>query len=575
MKRGATFIRHCAITALAWNGILRADEPTVEALVELPPIEVTTLEKAPRWHYAAVPGAEVLSRCDAGPTTDFLEAQHRLHEILATVLPEDMRVHYDVPVAIILAESNTTPTTAHDMVTGFAQLKPTDGSGKDAGREGQAALIARNIRFLPNLRLDDFDSAAVFAIIDEHQFKPNRMTLTKDLVRVLLSRRTPTLPEWLVEGFVQVFADMRLGDDTIKIDYADWISPAERESLRTDDDYPRALLPMKKLLEAPRPNATLTPEAAQIWRAQSALLVRWALDGGEVRRTGFWKFVRRIGVTGADEAAVRDCLGLSYADLRDRLSDYLPIAIGRPAELRVGEIKPMPKVKLRLATPLEIARLKGDWERLAMEEVKRRHPRYVGRYSDQAYQTLTKGYESAPEDAPMLAVIGLYECDTGNDAVAQLHLETAAKLNIVRPRVYFELARIRYAAAIANPAAKNGRLSADQVESAWQPLRVAWRQAPPFAETYMLATDLCSQQDAAVSRQQWDRVKEGLRLFPRNAGLLYFAAKLQLVRGSPSAAATLIERALQTNPPPALQARLAELRSRIGSTNAETKQDQN
>jgi len=58
----------------------------------------------------------------------------------------------------------------------------------------------------------------------------------------------------------------------------------------------------------------------------------------------------------------------------------------------------------------------------------------------------------------LLAVMGLCECDAGNDSGARELLASAVQAQVIRPRAYYELTRIRYAEAMANAAGSSGRL---------------------------------------------------------------------------------------------------------------------
>ena len=71
----------------------------------------------------------------------------------------------------------------------------------------------------------------------------------------------------------------------------------------------------------------------------------------------------------------------------------------------------------------------------------------------------------------MLAVVGLYEHDIGNDRKARLFLKRAIKLKVDRPKAGIVLAKLRFAEAIQRPAGKTGKLSAQQVSSILEPLR--------------------------------------------------------------------------------------------------------
>ena len=73
-----------------------ADEPGV---VALPPFMVEEMAKGPPWRYARSPDFEILSRCDDSTTRQLTETYHRLHRLLALVLPEPLQVKHAVALA--------------------------------------------------------------------------------------------------------------------------------------------------------------------------------------------------------------------------------------------------------------------------------------------------------------------------------------------------------------------------------------------------------------------------------------------------------------------------------------------
>lgn len=550
-------VRASLVLALGITPLLHGAEVESE-LVELPPLEIVAAERARPWYYGRIPDAEILSRCTDSETEAFIHTRHRLKELLKMVLPDDLHAKYDVPEVIILSDSRSTPTSAKEIISGFSADDPK--KSPDAQRDDRSPKPRRpNVRILPNVRLSDLDASAVFAIFDRVKFQPDKLTLTDYHVALLLGRRTPELPDWLVAGFVRVFGDMQFPQGHIALVHADWISDDETENLRREKDYPRTLLPMRTLFEMSRAQIATTREAELVWRFQSALLVRWALAGDAARREGFWNLVRRGSLEALNETIVREHLGLGYSDLRDQLSDYLSEAVAEGFQLPVGKIPPPPSVRMHRATQGEIARLKGTWEQFAAAEVKRKHPAFVARYANQARETLAKGLESGTRDPHLLAIAGLLERDVGNEALAELHLEEAARSGLVRPRVYYELARLRYAKAITQPDEPN-RLSERQFNLVRAPLEMAWKHEPAFAETYMLALDMWSHPNAVITPTEWDRADEALRLFPRSAALHFFAAKLHFVHGSTARATELLDRADRLHVPVPLRPRLQELR---------------
>ncbi len=556
-----------AVAVAAWT--LAAAAAPAEEVVELPPFEVVAPGKPPPpWQYVALGNMEVLSRCSSSLTREFIEAHGRLTQLLQLLLPTNLQVKFSAPQIIILTDQSTTPTAAKEAIEGFAPSKKEPVEGRT--RRGN------NIRFIPNLRLNDTDAVAVYAILDDKTFRGDRIVLTPSHVRDVLERRSPPLPTWFIVGVIVLFQDMHFLSDAIEFEPLDWVSAMETERLRIDPDYPRTLLLVHDFFAGVKPRAT--PEAvelvplwprdrpdasdmAQIWKSQAALFVRWALDGDDpARRAGFWKFVTRTAAGPASEAVLQECLGLSYADLRDRLSDYLPGTLRNRLRVRAEKLVPVPPFTLQMASPSEIGRIKGDWERMEIGYVKARHPQFAEKYAIQAHRTLTEAYEKGERDPRLLGVIGLYECEVGNGIAARSYLEDAVRAKVVRPRVYLELARLRYAEAMAQLASGEQRLSAVVANRVLEPLAAAWKQAPPLAEAYLLAADVWVHTASTLEPPHFALLEEGRRLFPANAALTYYMALLKMVHGDTAGAESLIAQGLQTFSAATTQAKFEQLR---------------
>lgn len=524
-----------------------------DVVVMLPPLEVAAELQTTPWRYAAVGNIEVLSTCSERTTRAFIQAEHRLEQVLEAFVPVEFQVHLAVPKLIVLSEQKRTLSASQTLVTGFDPDKSA-AANAGAGRADRPTAV----RFMPNLRLNDPDMLAVFAMIDESRFNADQLGLTSDHVRFVLERRTPPLPAWLIEGLVRLSTQMTFERDAVKFAPAEWMSTDVTDPLRKDAAPPRTLLPMGELLEQPCPT---DPEADRRWRRQAALLVRWAMDGSEERRTALWHYVRQSGAGAATEETFRHCFGLTYAEAHDRLSGFLPTAVADPVVVRRDEMAPLPDYRLRLATNSEIARIKGDWERLEVAHVRIRHPQFVTRYEEQTTRTITRYGGDTPRDPRLLAVLGLLACDLNHDDDARPLLEAAAAGRVVRPRVYVELARLRYIAALAQPGAPDGRLNAAQVNAVQEPLRTAHSQLPPLPQTYALTAELWARSGLRLGPQHLALMDEGLRLFPNQLSVLYQIAVLKLLQDSTAEAASLIERGWLLSATPAARAGFEKLRA--------------
>jgi hypothetical protein len=553
-----------AVLLLAGLRLVAADNPPGPApapprVVELPPLMVSEANSGPPWHYLAAPGMEVLSRCSDEAAIHLVEEMHRLHHLLTVLLPEDLQARRTVPDIVVMYNDETKPVVTQEVVT--------SAEGFDKARRVQSDNSAVRYTPMPNLRLIDRDSTAAFFVIDEEKFPATFLTLLPDYIRLVLRNRTPAPPTWFVEGFVQLYADGDYERDPVTLSPVDWGTAKDTKSLRSDPDYPRAFVPLTDFFTQPPPTA---PDKAALWSSQAALFLRWAMDGeNHPRREALWRFVRRISAGEAmTEDLFRECFGLGYVDAQERLSDYLASAVVGSVHFDAGKPAPLPELEPRLANDADIARIKGDLERLEAMWIKARYPELTQKYLEQARRTFARAYDKGLRDPRLLAVMGLCEVDAGNDAGAKKYLESALLGGgPLRPRASYELARLRYDEAKKKPAGPSDQLSAEQATDVLQPLVGSRQSSPPLLETYALTAEVWSRSVPALTRQNLALLDEGVAYFPRNVPLIYQAAWLNARQGFITEAGTLIARGLDAGADPAFRTRLEQLRSRLSLAN--------
>ncbi|MEO5959303.1 MAG: hypothetical protein ABIR80_09315, partial [Opitutaceae bacterium] len=277
-----------------------------------------------------------------------------------------------------------------------------------------------------------------------------------------------------------------------------------------------------------------------------------------------WQFVERAAREPVTEKLFQECFGLDFARAQQQLAAYLPEAMSEPLVLRPPQRPRLPDYPIRAATELEVARLKGDWERMEIAFVKSEFPGLAPKYLDQTRRTLMRAYDRGNRDPHLLAVLGLCEIDGGNDAGARDFLEAAAATKTpLRPRAWIELARLRFAALRAPGADPADRLTAEQTSTVLAPLSAAREQSPPLAETYDLLAEVWSASTAKPTRDDLAVLEEGVRYFPRRSELVYRTADLNLRSGFPDAARWQIALGLTFAPDAATRARFEGLRPRL------------
>lgn len=518
--------------------------PASERVLKLPPFIVEGKLRPLKWYYASRPGREVLSVCDAATTEKFMERDWQLEQWLQRLLPERFRVQFSVPEGQILFNEETGRANAREIIAEIARREGAivDPDGRlitPEIRAGRFARFTRRVQVLPNMRLGDRDVVRVFAVLTDDATED--FVFARDRVAFLLKRRAPALPDWFIEGFVQLYQETRFREDEFEFESMTWTSTELTKALMRDREQPRVLLPMDELFSSPSALAHPDEELGKIWRAEAALFVRWALAAGDAaRRDQFWRWLDRLDEAPASEAAFRECFGFGYADARDRLSDFLQEAVAREERQPAQKIGRPPRIAARPATELEIARLRGDWERLQAHYVQVNYPELADEYFVQAHRTLRRAYDRGERDPQLLAIMGLLACDENKAAEGRAYLEESARQGFVRPRAAFELARLRFREC------ENGdhahRFTPGETDSILAPLMQAVQAAPPLPEVYVLIAEVWLRSEAAPTERSLAIMAEGVRHYPEMAGLVFAAVQLHVNAGAVTTAQALAER---------------------------------
>ena len=535
---GATFLRGCWVASLcvplASMGQPAVSPASADRPIELPPMIVSDFSKASPWLYASVDGFEYLSRCSVGTTHAFAASQWYIHALLREFIPDEFLAKQDAPTASLLMplalKSASDDAVRQEMLrTEQEEMKRRTESARQKGE----VTFSSRLLFMPNHRLDDRDTSAVFTYVDESTFDADRMIVATDYVHTKLMRSHPMLPQWFVEGIAGLHTQASFRVDPITLPPFTWISAEETAALVSDIEIRRPFLPMSEMFASAAllGDGNTHPLRVAVWRSQVRLFIRWAFDPDHpAARENLWKFVRQASKQPINEAMFTDCFGFGYSELRDRLSDYLPTAVKSPIRIMPRKLPPAPRVEVKTATPAQIARLRGEWERLEIAFVRERHPQFVDRYIEQARNTLRRAVGSGLREPQLLASLGLCEIDAGDPDAARPWLEAAADANVVRPRVYFEIARLRWE-ALTRAVPENRGFSNAELEPIFAPLRRAIQQAPLLPEAVLLLQDawLRSRETILPSDLPW--MIDVTRQFRRYPGIGFRLALLQTRHG--------------------------------------------
>ncbi len=537
---------------------------TVSELVRLPPYLVES--GSATWRYARVGRFEVLSACTESATHRAIEQIHRLHEALGLLLPEEFQARLAVSELYVLHSDHRDLKLSEELMTEIRRL----GEGRMTSLMhdavgGSGGWLKRNHAFW------DYDGHATYLKVDEAGLLNGQLTLGAEYLRNVLERRVPALPPWLIEGMMELYRITTLDPYGVKSPMFEVregnegrpggvarVAPGRTvfSSLVGRDE---GMLPMAKLLAADPP-AREAPEYVR-WRAQAALFVRWALEGK--RQAALWDYVRQSERAAPGETDFQRVFQFDYAQMDDELRRYLPKARRQAFELRPRQFADDPPYVLWSAGELEIGWVKGDLDRLKMGYVRRHFPGLTPHYAEQTRRILERAHAKAPEDARLLGLLGLFECDAGNDEAARPWLEAAVVARVSRPRVYWELARIRLLALRNHP--EEVLPPPGEIAAIIDLLNIARTQSPPQAMTYELLAEVWNAYAIVLHRQQLAVLDEGLSYFPRRIALIASVARLNARHGFVAEAQTILERALNLTTDPINRQWLLSLRKEISS----------
>lgn len=473
----------------------RAAEP---APVELPPMLVEETKETQRWLYVRDSGTEYLSRCSAATTRRYVEAWQRQHQLLRELVPEQFLARMDAPAVMVLCPQDAKQPVSEEI----QRMLRTEGGTRHG--------------FAPNMRLNDYDTHATFVYIDEARFDDSTLIVAPSHLHLLLERRLPILPAWFTEGIERTYPDADFVRAPVTLGPLVWADRWTTAELRRDREGARALMPAGEFFapDALRGEANRHPKRIETMLSQVVLFFRWAVDSGRPTREALWRFAARAAEEPVTEEMFESCFGFGFSELRDRLSDYLGRAVQEAPRIDFGKLPALPRVEVRPATPNEIARLRGEWERLAIGHVQRLVPQVRELYVEQARRTLRRAFERGDRDPRLLATMALCEIDAGNDDGAREFLEPAVAAGVVRPRAYFELARLRSLALRRNQPL-NRLFTYAELATIFDPLRQVMRQSPAIPQAHMLFAESWVRCSGAPAAEDWAILAQGARLFAR------------------------------------------------------------
>ena len=513
-------IGFAALAAGLRGATLPAPPPDATSpIVELPKFEVSDSRILPppeKWHYASIPGFEILSNVSERSTKRFVRDLMLLQDAISVIMPGLGRGDVAVPTRLILCGG----------ARGFDRFLPVD-RGDDAYRTN-------------SLFFADTECAAIVVDFAQNELQLDAATTVesdpyrgfyKEYFRHLIRRAAGRPPAWFEEGLVQLFSAIDFNKK--------WITFAQigDGADAKDTDFTkllsqRALQPLGELFA----QSAVTNDA--FWSAQCYAFVHMCLYGRGLRyQGGMVKFVSRLASEAPSEALFKECFKMGYREMALELRGYLGFTDHKYQQfvMKKGqELAEPPPVVLRNATEPETGRITGETLRL-------------GGHGDEAHLALIAPYIRGERDPQLLAALGLDERLAGHDERAKKFLEAAAKGSAVRPRAYLELARLRYSAVRATAGA-DARLAPAQVADVLAPLATARSQPPPLVEVFEFTAEVWSNSTQPPTKEDLKVVNTGVVLFPRRPLMLARAADLNLRHGDPENARRIIAHGLSILP---------------------------
>lgn len=554
--------------------------PTPTDVVELPALTVTDTRELPepeKWNYTKIPNFEVIS--SAGDRTTKRLVRDFDIFTMAVGIAWPIKTRPMPPSALILCNNVR-------QFEGFLPPKQSDAKENRMSatlNDRERAFIVLNLG-TNSINIDpalaDVDMSTTGSVsFDVDHYKQ----LYREYVRYLFSQAETRHAPWYEEGVCQILMSMEVTKRLVVLGQLDGISqntgsttpgiPAATEGeesegseeatmtdARVEDvDFNialnrRALLPFDAFFGVARDSATaLNTVGNTTWAKQCYAFVHMCLFGRRgIYKEAFNKFAERAAKEPATEAMFQECFGKPYKKFLIELRGYIQAADYKYDEFKITGTQTLdsPLPELRAATEGEAARIKGDAYRAAGK-------------AGEARNTLAAAYVRGERDPVFLATLGQAEMAFGNADRARKFLEASAS-KTDRPSVLIDLAKLRLDDAVANPGGADKKISDAQLASVLNPL-IATRSRPPVSPYVyeLIASAWLVAELKPKPEEHLIVLTEGLKTYPRHAGLFYKAALLYAHIGNANIARALVAQGLRISTDDADRARFNELKAKL------------
>ena len=280
-------------------------------------------------------------------------------------------------------------------------------------------------------------------------------------------------------------------------------------------------------------------------RNQVGAFVTWGLwAGGPQRQNGFFKFIDAATKTPITEKIFHENFGFDYAAFDQMWKKNGLFLLGTISlhPSTGSTARPVAEADVALATSPQIARIMGAAyvAEGTQSDSRALNPGMLIR----ARTVLSGAYNEGDRDPRLLAALGFLELASGERERAKDYLVQSAAAKILRPRVYLELARIRFAEAIA----KAPTLDEATATYVLAPLRIAQTQLPEMQSTYELLVEIDLRRSTPVHHTEQEVLEANVWPCDDTARLVWKTALLFARNRREEDAAQLIKTALREHP---------------------------
>ncbi len=549
-----------ALIGLALPLGLVAQQPASPEVLQLPTYTVTTERELPppeQWFYTRIEGFEILSNASAGNTKQLVDDFQRFAFAVGVVWPA-ARQNMAGPASLIICGRNRQfelfrPDTEWAPDHAITSLMFSKGGASAIVLDYQTKAI--DLTGLTDGSSPDSPTDSPTVSPTDSLWVDPYLELKREYVKLVLARQEQQPPPWLAEGIARLLRVLEFSDTAIAIGKV-----SDPKFTSTDggdfrrDLTARALVPMQEMFTMVEDSLNARQPIGSVWGAQCYAFVHWGLFGDQSRNhQHFLRFVNRIQREPLTEELFKDCFQKTYAQMLFVLRSYSEWTRHKVVGVKAGKgqkIPYPPEAVVREATQAEIGRIKGDALALAGKAA-------------EARTALVTAYRRGEREPALLASLGLAELAAGDQARARKFLEAAVAGRAVRPRAHLELARLRLTDGLAKPGSELGKLSTAQTAHVLEPLFTARDQPPSLPEVYELMAEAWARSAFPPKDAHLAALEQGVKLFPRNAALIYQAAELRAKHGFAAEAHSLVRLGLRVAPDALTRTKFEQLQANL------------